>query len=280
MSTAPRAPTTAPDAALPRRLRRLIDRHFAGRLDPAAERALRATLPEHAAARAYYERHQLLARLDPRALTPEQRLARGLGLAPARPPARPLLLWGAASAAAAAGLVALLVGHGLPVATPDRDERAHTERAGAFSPRGAAATLPALEIFTVTAGTRSAPVSDSIAPGVELGFAYRNPRQWPYLLLFALDAERRVYWFYPAWTDPQANPAAVPIDKRPGLHELGEAIAHDFRGPTLALHALFSDRPLTVRAIEAALRREARAPEARLLLPRSEDHVTRLRLRR
>lgn len=280
MTSVPPAPTPAAARLLPRRVRRLIDRHFAGRLSRRGERALRARLPEDEAARAYYERRQLLARLDPRALSAEQRLARGLGLGPAPRPARSLLLWGATGAALAGGLVAVLVSQGLPGWGTGRPQHPAEHGGSGFTARGSATVLPVLEIFTVTGGARAAPVGDGITRGAELGFAYRNPRRRAYLLLFALDNARRVYWYHPAFTDPRSDPVAVAISKAEGLHELGEAIAHDYRGSTLAVHALFSDRPWTVRAIEAALRRANRAPDEALVLPATDDHVTRLRVRR
>ncbi|MBK8480658.1 MAG: hypothetical protein IPL40_05725 [Proteobacteria bacterium] len=279
MSGVERKASASPGSALPRRLRRMIDRHFAGGLGPSAERALRAELPDHPAARAYYERRQLLARLDPRALGGEERLARGLGLAVPRHRRRPLLLWGAVSAAAAASLVALLISQRLPLMTGGGGQRAAGDRAESFTARGVSAAPPALEIFAIVAGARSTPVRDGLAADAELAFAYRNPGQRAYLLLFAVDAQRRVYWYYPAWGDPQADPAAVPISRAAGLHELGEAIAHRYHGPTLAIHALFSDIRLTVRTVEAALARAPRGVDRALALPEVEDHVTLLRLR-
>ena len=57
----------------------LVDRHFEGRILPAEERGLRKHLADCANCTKYYERRLLLARLEPEALKPKQRLARGLG---------------------------------------------------------------------------------------------------------------------------------------------------------------------------------------------------------
>ena len=67
--------------------RRLIDRHFAARIRPAEELALRAHLPDCARCRTYYERHMLYAELVPGRPRMAERLAVGLGVAGRRPPA-------------------------------------------------------------------------------------------------------------------------------------------------------------------------------------------------
>jgi MFS family permease len=62
------------------RVRELVERHFAGTILPVEERSLRPHLPGCDPCRDYYERHLVLARLDPEALSAQERLARGLGL--------------------------------------------------------------------------------------------------------------------------------------------------------------------------------------------------------
>src|SRR4051812_758680 len=71
---------------------RAIDAHFAGRLAPRAERAMRERLPVCVPCRTRYERHLRLAAIDPRALPAEERLARGLGFRRDSTPARALVL--------------------------------------------------------------------------------------------------------------------------------------------------------------------------------------------
>ena len=67
------------------RHRRLVDVHFRGRLPPTREREMRGHLVTCGPCRAYYDRHLLLARVDPDdALSMHDRLARGLGLSPSR----------------------------------------------------------------------------------------------------------------------------------------------------------------------------------------------------
>ena len=48
-----------------RRYRRLVDAHFRGRLSPPGEREMRGHLVTCGPCRAHYDRHLLLARVDP-----------------------------------------------------------------------------------------------------------------------------------------------------------------------------------------------------------------------
>src|SRR5688500_16775796 len=59
--------------------RRLIDRHFAERSTPDREVVMRNHLATCASCQAYYDRHALLAKLDPQAPPAVERLASGFG---------------------------------------------------------------------------------------------------------------------------------------------------------------------------------------------------------
>jgi hypothetical protein len=63
-----------------RRLRKLLDLHFAGIISPDEERLFRPHLPTCADCRAYYRRHLVLAHHDPDALSSKERIAIGLGI--------------------------------------------------------------------------------------------------------------------------------------------------------------------------------------------------------
>src|SRR5262249_55391412 len=82
---------------------RQVDRHFAGSIDPRSEHSLREHLADCEYCRTRYERRLLIGRLDPRARGAEERLGRGLGVAPARSP------WMGLGIAVAATAAALLV---------------------------------------------------------------------------------------------------------------------------------------------------------------------------
>jgi hypothetical protein len=231
-------------------MRQSVDRHFAGSIAPDAERALREHLPTCEDCHRYYERHLLLATLDPKALDAEARLAQGLGL----PRPRRAAVWslGVIGLAAAAAAIALVVAPRL----------LHPQSDG-FTPRGPEVKLPQvhLSVFRVEKGA-AVPVADRIGAADELAFAYENRAGKQRLMVYGVDEHRHVYWFFPAWQDPATDPEAIRIEAGDGSHELREAVAHHFDGGQLTLHALFTDSPLKVRDVERWLERGEAVPDA------------------
>ncbi len=78
------------------------------------------------------------------------------------------------------------------------------------------------------------------------------------------------------------NPTAVSISAEPGLHELRAAVFHKFDGERIMIHALFTDRELSVRQVEDVVaslqsRRASGAPEP-LVIPGAIDVVQSLRV--
>ena len=227
--------------------RALVDGHFGRGLSPARERTLRAHLPGCDACRAHYERHLLLAELDPRVPSAKQRLARGLGLRATAP--RPVRAWASGlMLVATAACAALLV---LP--------RLQSEEAGdGFTARGGtppAVALPApLQVYRALPDGRGAePVTSSVRADDALAFAYRNPLGLPHLMVFGVDEAGSVYWYHPAWTDAAKDPQAVPARPGGGPHELPEAVRHPLTGRTLTVYALLARAPMTVTQVEALL---------------------------
>lgn len=224
-----------------------VDAHFALTIAPSKERALRAHLATCEACRLRYRRRALLAKLDPASPPPLRRIANGLGLRASaervggRLPEIALLL-------ALAACVMLFF------RAPKED---------GFSARGAidpVATTSAerVAIYRVPQGGQPVRAGDTVLEGDELAFAYDNPNGKPYLMIFAVDERDRVYWFHPAWTDEASDPAAIPIE--PGFHELREAVRHRFVGSRIDIHAVFLDKPLTVRQMESELRTSPHSP--------------------
>lgn len=208
----------------------LVDRHFDGDGSPADEAELRAHLPSCARCQRRYERRLLLSRLDPRAPSAEDRLAAGLGFAARRRRAPATFRWGALALAAAA--VVLFVG----------------TRAEEPQPRGAGAR-PALLVYRVTnAGAESA--GASILAGDELAFAYANPSNRRYLLIYGVDEHGHVYWFHPGWPEGGPPPSAVAARPGAGPHELPEAVRHRFDGRRLRITAVLTDERLGVESFE------------------------------
>jgi hypothetical protein len=258
--TAAAAPAPAPGEV--RGAHALVDRHFAGG-GAAAARMFRH-LRRCESCRARYRAHALLETLAPDGeVRARDRLAGELfGGATAAAAAPGWLAWlrrrfwlaglGTALAAGAAALVLVAI------RTPG--ESAH------FGARGipAAGVAPALVLYRVAAGGPAERAGAVVKAGEALVFSYVNPpsgaaRAPSHLLVFAHDDQRRVFWYWPAWQDPAANPAALPIGASAAPVELGEAIRHPLSPGPLTVVGLFSDRPITVREVEATL--AARGPD-------------------
>jgi hypothetical protein len=223
-------------------MRSQIDRHFAGVISPDAERAMREHLPTCSACEGLYRRHLLLARLDPKALPSDERIARGLGLRSGRPAVAMSL--GLATAAAAAALL-LLRPH------PAEDGFSARGNVGALSPPASRVL-----VYDVRPGSPPAPIGDELRAGDELAFAYENSAAKRRLAVFGVDEHGHVYWFHPAWTREADDPVAIPIEVDGERHELPEAVLQRFDGRRLTIRSVFVDDPVSVRQIEALVRQD------------------------
>ena len=230
--------------------RAAISAHFAGRASMAAEAGMRAHLPTCGECRASYRRHHLLARLDPSALSAQERIARGLGFEPRRAPAPSRWL---AFALPLAGAVAAAL---IVWAPADRSRGHHTVAEEPVARGAAVNAAQELLIYRFAAGSFwRAPklVGRSMHAGDELAFAYSNPAGRRYVAIFGVDELRRVYWFHPAWPVGTPAPRAIAAAAGPGPYELPEAIHHDVAGQRLTIRAAFADHPLEVSDVEAAV---------------------------
>ncbi len=221
-------------------MRAHVDSHFAGTISPNAERAMREHLASCDSCRGVYQRHLLLARLDPEALPSEERIARGLGLRRGRGVAATRV----GLMVAAAAVLALLV-------------RAHAGADG-FTSRGGIVTFAGptsrVLVYDIREGMAPAPAESALRAGDELAFAYENGAAKRRLLVFGTDERGHVYWFHPAWTNDADNPVAIPIETDGARHELPEAIRQRFDGAHLEIRSVFVDDPVSVRQVEALLR--------------------------
>jgi hypothetical protein len=222
---------------------------------------MRLHLPDCASCRGYYEKHLVLASLDPLAPSAERRIAAGLGLAPAEAAPRSRA-WALAGTMAAVTIV-FLIGRPWDVFTP----RGPTDRGPA---------LPQLFVYRLQPVGKLAPGA-TVHRGDDLAFAYANPSGFGRLLVFGVDEHKHVYWYYPAWSNAADDPRAIPIASgAPEVRELPEAIRHDLDGDRLMLYAEFSNDDLDVRAIED---RVAATPSgAPLQLPGAYEQRTSLTL--
>jgi hypothetical protein len=222
-----------------RRERRLMDRHFGGRATPAGETEMWAHLDGCEPCRQYYERHRLLAALDPAAPAAKARLAAGLGFSPAPRP-RPWLV--PTLTLAAAGAAALL----LFAPARLRPEFAARGPGVAEAPSG-----PRLHIVRVLGPDRFAELGPSVRADDALAFAHVNAAGFPWLMVVGVDERGALYWFHP---DPDRSDRSVPIAEGEGARtELGEAVQPGFGGKSLRILGLFSREPLETRAVESAL---------------------------
>jgi hypothetical protein len=277
------ATTASGDAAPHRRQRRLIDGHFSGRGSPAGEREMRQHLVGCADCRGHYGRRLRLAALDPEvALPARERLARGLGLAAAGAGAARGWRAGALSLSAAAGVAMLalaLLGHRASLRAPLRVplDAPSAARGGPAAPRGQ------LLAYEIAPGGAARPALSAVRSGSALAFAYANIAHKRRLMVFAVDGERRVYWYSPAWQRAAENPVAVDIAQDDAIHELPQAITHRFgRGGTAArlqIFGVFLDRPMSVREMEALVAGAAAAEPGRIRLAVPGGEVTSLDLR-
>jgi hypothetical protein len=227
-----------------------IEAHFRGRTTPDQEAAMRAHLPACEGCRALYERHLLYGELTKRGLPAIHRLGRGLGFQ-AQPAAPFWSLPGrlsVAGLAAAAGLTLVLGGIHLA--------RKQEPVADGFTARGGASlsAAPELEMFRIDSSGRARPVVGWIAPGDDLGFAYRNPGGAGYLMVYAVDPGGQIYWFHPRWPEGTPAPRAVAITRSAERQELSQVVRHAFAASPLRVVALFSEQQLGVSDVEASLR--------------------------
>jgi hypothetical protein len=210
-----------------------VDRHFDGGLSASAEHDLRQHLPTCTACTERYRRHLLLSRLDQRAPSAKERLARGLGWSSPRPAA---LGW--AGGLVAAGLALFLL---VPQLLPEGF------RARGF---GSSAETVKLMAWRTPPGGEPEPVRKHVSASDELAFAYVNQSDKAWLMIFAVDEHRHVYWYYPAWTRAEDDPGAVAAVRSGAVQELPEAISHPYDGAALTLYAAFMDTPHHVKEME------------------------------
>jgi hypothetical protein len=209
-----------------------------GRIWPEDEAVMRRHLIGCPDCTRYYNRLLIGARLDPKAPSAEERLARGMGR-PMRRERRRVNWLPAMTAGATLAACALL----LIVWWPhDR----FAERGGKLGDKND------VLLYRTRAGVKAQRIGDRAHIHVddELAFAYRNPESYARLVIFAVDEHKHIYWYYPAWNNAADDPVAVAIRPSPSPVELREVVAHELDGRLLRVHALFTNAPVTVKQIE------------------------------
>ncbi len=238
--------------------RRLIRAFLTGRIAPEQGEWLTGHLLECDVCLASYDRMLVATELDPDGLPAAKRLAIGLGISR---PSRSKRRW---PLAAAVGLAATVAAVLLAVFTMSDPAPAPAQHGFTVRSAGDGARQSALVVYRLDAHTGPAQLSSGqILAGDELAFAYRNPTGKQRLMVFGLDSAGEVYWYFPAWKESSEDPRAIPITPGSGLQELPEAVHHRVRGERLVIYALFTDRDLSVKAVEGAIAEAgvARLPE-------------------
>ncbi|HVJ20274.1 MAG TPA: hypothetical protein VM686_32890 [Polyangiaceae bacterium] len=227
------------------RARSLIRAHFDLNISPGDEREMRLHLAECTECSVWYERHLLIATLDPKAPNAQRRLASGLGLKSKAGQGFSLQLGFALAAVAA--LVLLLV-----------------KKPEEFAARGGeqGAELAQVFVYRVEPGRAGQAVASTIRASEELAFAYVNAAGFSKLMIFGEDEHGHVYWYHPAWSNEAHNPRSIAIGSGPELRELPESIAHDIDGKSLKIRAIFSNHELSVREVEKLLAEQRANPGA------------------
>ncbi len=216
--------------------RHLVDEHFAHRTDAAREQALREHLPGCAECNARYERHLLFGQLTGQRAA-RDRLLRPFGLTAA---ARPR--WARVLVPALAASLTLVVAGALLLPRTD-----------GFTARGKPPSGVGLQVFRVEQGKGSTKVGDTLSARDALAFSVQNAAGKKWLMVFAVDAAGRVYWYHPGWENAAETPQAVPLETSAAWRELPDAVTQPLSPGTLELHALFLDERLDVKQVEASL---------------------------
>ncbi|MDJ0764508.1 MAG: hypothetical protein QNJ97_16140 [Myxococcota bacterium] len=135
----------------------------------------------------------------------------------------------------------------------------------------------------VTPGHSPKPLGDHMRATDALLFSYTNNGKTPfkYLMIFAIDENRQVFWYYPEYLQANTNPAGIPIRKDVSEMELPEMIAHLFSGGPVTIYGLFTDQMIRVSEIEKIVaksnsKQHRRFP--RLPIADSGQHIIRTRV--
>ena len=128
-------------------------------------------------------------------------------------------------------------------------------------------------------------VEQAILTESQLVFSVGNAQESPYryLMILGLQSDGRVFWYHPAYEDPQDNPQSIAIETSDEPIHLREEIGHDLKPGFLRLFALFSKEPLNVWGIEKMITDRLSATQGledlgRLPIPGTGQQSLRLRV--
>jgi hypothetical protein len=237
-----------------------LERHFSGVSTRAGDRRLFRHLKTCDACRDQYRTLAMLEELEGNG--GERARARlGRGLFEARSPRPALVSAGLAVAFACAALVFSVGRMPAPFHSSGFASNGFTARGGlpAFD-----APQPSLAIYRVPrdqnnpellAAADTQRAGSIVHAGESLAFSYVNPAPVgaSFVMIFARDAEGRVFWFWPAWDKASEDPQSLPIAQGADSVELREAVRHELQPGALTIVGLFTPKPLHVHEVEAAI---------------------------
>lgn len=137
-----------------------------------------------------------------------------------------------------------------------------------------------IEINRVVNDTTVKQVTNAIASNDEMLIAYRNagPHPYRYLMVFAVDAQGEVYWYYPAYLSARTDPVSIPIEPRDYI-VLEEKVRHKLPEGSLEIHSLFSDRAIRVSEVERLVAESKSNIGKRLKLPDFAEHIVKVKVK-
>ncbi len=183
---------------------------------------------------------------------------------PARTSPRRRAMWISAGVGALAVAAAIAL-----VVAPSRSGQRSPEEPRA---KGGSAADPDRWVGIALATADGEPIGDTMPRGgLMVSYSNLGPEPYSHLMVFALD-HGEIRWFYPAWQDQAANPAAIPIEPGVADRVLPDLVEHRFLPGGVVVYGLFLRRALTVREVEAALAGRAFSGKSRLPFPDSGQH--------
>jgi hypothetical protein len=150
----------------------------------------------------------------------------------------------------------LLLGVGLGQLYPRPEEYPSGVEPGFRSKSASPAASPArwagIRAFRLVAGGQPERLRKSVRSEDGLLFAYTNLGAEPFehLMVFCVDAERELHWFYPAYASEKENPSSIPIQGGQEL-ALSEVVWLDLPKGPLTIYGAFTRQALDVWAVEA-----------------------------
>jgi hypothetical protein len=120
-----------------------------------------------------------------------------------------------------------------------------------------------------------------LAPGDGLSFQlYNRSRQEARFLLFGVDAEGAVHWFYPAYLAPGTDPTSPVLAAVPEVVSLGEGVTPDHPASgAFQVVAVFAPEELRVQRVEQLIS-EGSLDALRRQYPGAEIQVIRAQMSR